>query len=434
MEHQQLGFSQKQQQKLKLSQTMRQSIMMLQLDTPDLIHYLKAQSLENPFMEVRTAFDYLTPHSIGMPQYFDYANRCENNLYDYLLEQITFMTWSINIKKVVRYLITQLEPTGYLTISNEVMMNEQHISETDAQKARKLLQQLDPPGVGASTLQECLLIQASESNSKYAALAEKIIKDSFPQLLEHHTDELQELLKLTKNEVDSSLRLIRSFYATPGELFSKSQVNYVIPELVMKVKRDKISLTLTRYGKPELLFAAESFKQFQKHQEKDIQEYLRLKKDNFLSVKAALEQRQATLVLISKQLIHHQADYLRGYSEFPRPLLLNEVAHELHINESTVSRAIHGVYMETPVGVIPLKALFARYSNGKGNKSVEELMLTIKNLVAKESKTSPLTDEDLAGQLCEHGFDVARRTVAKYRIKMGIPSTRQRRKQKNNNQ
>ena len=432
---QQFEFNQAlvQQQKLTLTQGMRQSILMLQLDALDLTDYLKEISLENPLLDVRT---HLTPPAAPGAPLADTGRQIADthqSLFDYLLEQVQLTMRDTPLRGLVVYLIQQLDPRGYLTIDDAQIQAELGIDPVTLLDAKTLLQRLDPPGIGARDLQECLYFQAEQDTEQVPDKVLDLLQDHFDDLVAHHFERLQQALSLDKAGLQACLDYIRSLSADPGLPYNHTQFEYVVPELTVTIKAGKASLHLNRRGQPELIFAQSTYDELKATGDAEVCEYLRGKRDQYQSLQYAMQRRGETLTMIGRELVRRQFAYFQDPQSPLAPLLLRDIAQALQLSESTVSRAINGKYLQTDFGVFPLKMFFSRYAPTASDgmvHSTDQVVAAIRQLVAQEDPTRPLSDAALVRQLEELGFTVARRTVAKYRQNAGIAIARERKQRR----
>lgn len=427
---QELGFqlNQSQNQTLKLSQGMRQSILMLQLDAIDLTAYLQEVALENPLIDVRTR---LSAPGIpaGTPTSDSPLKDPHASLFDYLLEQVQLTMRKTPLRALVIYLIQQLDPRGYLQSDEAAICRELQIDSVMFLDALTLLQRLDPPGVGARSLQECLYLQAEQDPDAVPEGVLDLLEDHFDDLVAHRYDAIKQALQLSSAELEACLAYIQTLSADPGLPYNHTQTEYVVPELRVTIKDGKASLRINHRGQPELIFSQETYTQLKASTDAEVRHYIRQKRDQYQSLAYAMQRRQDTLMMIGRELVHAQFAFLQDPATPLAPLLLRDIAQRLQLSESTVSRAINGKYLQTDHGVFPLKMFFSRYSPATGGqqRSTAQLIAALRKLVAQEDTAHPLSDAALAKALVAQGFTVARRTVAKYRQEAGIAAAHARR-------
>lgn len=414
-------LSQKQYQKLSLTQGMRQSILMLQSDAIDLSEYLKDISLENPLFDVHTSLD--VPFMQGTRDNQSYQLRDnDQSLFEYLLDQVQLTMRKTPLRDLVIYLVEQLDPNGYLPLTDKEILKELKVDKISLLDAKTLLQQLDPPGVGAHDLRECLFLQAQADNDS-PEYAEEILDKYFDLVEAHDWHKLMKKLEINQGTLEDNIDYIKSLSGAPGARYNGSDLQYVVPELQVKNNGGKLSLAMTRYGQPQLIFAEETYGLLSKTVDNDVKKYIKQKYDQYQTLEYNLERRIKTISMIGKVIVKKQYKFFTQESESLEPLLLRDVAQKLQLSESTVSRAINGKYIQTDFGLFPLKHFFSRRSkvaDGIKSRSVDQVKQQIKEMIEKEKK--PLSDQKISDMLAEKGSKVARRTVAKYREQLGIPT------------
>lgn len=418
-------LSQRQSQKLSLTQGMRQSILMLQSDAIDLSEYLKDISLENPLFDVHTSLD--VPFMQGTRDNQSYQLRDnDQSLFEYLLDQVQLTMRKTPLRDLVIYLVEQLDPNGYLPLTDKEILKELDVDKIMLLDAKTLLQQLDPPGVGAHDLRECLFLQA-QADSEAPEYAEEILDKYFDLVAAHDWKKLMKKLEIDQVTLDDNIDYIKSLSGAPGERYNGSDLQYVVPELQVKNNGGKLSLAVTRYGQPQLIFAEETYDLLSKTVDEDVKKYIKQKYDQYQTLEYNLERRIKTISMIGKVVVNKQYKFFTQESDSLEPLLLRDVAQKLQLSESTVSRAINGKYIQTDFGLFALKHFFSRRSKvaaGVESRSVDQVKQQIKSLIDNEDK--PLSDQKISDLLKKQGSEVARRTVAKYREQLEIPTASKR--------
>lgn len=425
------GFSlnQTQTQRLALTQGMRQAIAMLRLDALDLQEYLENISMENPLMNIKMPLmQPVASRPTGTGESYQIRDT-HGSLFAYLLDQVHLTMRKMPLRALVIYLINQLEPSGYLPLTDDQILQQVAVSPVMLMDAKTLLQRLDPPGVGAHDLQECLLLQ-TENDPDAVPAAAAILRDHFQALKDHQWTAIQKKLGLNDTEFGEAMTYIRSLSANPGLPYNHTQTSYVIPELRVTSQDGKLSLTLIRHNQPQVVFTQETYDQLKQSTDAEVQEYITDRYSQYQSVMYNIQRRTDTLMMVGRQIVRAQYAFFTGQRKTVAPLLLRDIAQKLQVSESTVSRAINDKYIETDRGVFPLKDFFSRYSGGDdtSDQSVDQMVTALKDIVAREAPLKPLSDEQIAAALSKQGYQVARRTVAKYRQENQIPSSAQRRR------
>jgi len=420
------NLNQKQVQGLTLTQGMRQSILILQSDAIDLADYLNEQSLENPLFDVHVNLD--------MPFVDNEENTSyqikddQQSLFEYLLDQVQLTMRKTPLRNLVIYLIEQLDPNGYLTLSDEEIFEEvDGVTPIMLLDAKTLLQQLDPPGVGARDLQECLYLQAEADHADKAVMS--LLSDNFELFTRHEWKKLRRCLKLSNEELQSDVNFIQSLSANPGQRYTSQNEQYVVPELQVKKNHDKLTLSVTKYGQPQLIFAEETYDRLAQSTDADVKKYIHSKYNQYKTLEYNLKRRIDTVSIIGRCIVKAQYQFFMQNTQSLEPLLIRDVAQKLQLSESTVSRTINCKYIQTDIGIFEFKQFFSRRSKATVGKdqSVDQVKTKIKNILTSEDRTCPYSDQKISEMLVNDDLKIARRTVAKYREELGFPATSRRR-------
>lgn len=385
-------------------------------------------------------------------QMFDRQTGTET-LFDALNAQLGQLSLPENVEKGARYIIGSLDNDGYLrrplpSIANELAINEGiNLSEEDINEAFGILRTLEPRGVGATDLQDCLQLQLDAlPPSPRRELALKIVSDYFPELSKHHISAIRSATRSTHEAVTNAVELIQSLNPKPGSEFASSGMRdtatTIIPDFIVEKTDGKILLTLNNYL-PELTLS-ESFVYADRQLAKAAAER-RGKNDKDLVVTRNLNEarsfienirrRQTTLFEVMTALIRLQHDYFETEDNRDiRPMTLRDLAEAAGYDVSTISRATANKYVALPHGILPLRHFFSEKfkkdsDDDKGEQvSARHIETEIKDIVDAEDSRHPLSDDAITRRLREKGYDVSRRTVNKYRERLGIKVARLRKK------
>jgi RNA polymerase sigma-54 factor len=450
-----IGFGLIQQQQLKLVMTpeLRQSITILQYSATDLMQFLREQANENPLLELEEPevmkTEELTPHkqqkssweeaesgsyvdfSLSKEDYvnpIDYYVEHHMTLQKYLDEQIQYVNLNRREEKLLHFLIGNLDENGYLEATYDILPQHMKFTLEEWEKGVHILQQLEPFGVGARSLGECLLIQLRHTEWK-DELCEKVILFHLTDLAARRYQKIAAKLKITVEEVQQMADFITGLHPKPGVLFHSQDPKFIIPDVfVERLENGQYIIQSNDKILPRIHFN----KQYEDliKQTGEAKSFLegRLNQLNWLT--KSLEQRKKTIIKVTETIIEEQKDFFETKESVLKPLTLKEVAQKINVHESTVSRATHQKYVQTPRGVFELKYFFAnRLSTSSGeNTSADRVKQLIKHLVKSEDKGKPISDQKIVQSLKDHGVEVARRTVAKYRDELGILSSTQRKR------
>ena len=357
----------------------------------------------------------------------------------------------MNILKLAFFLVGSLDSNGYLTEEMLDLLDDLAFSGgifTDEKTVEKILttvvQELEPVGVGARNLRECLLIQLKKKPLKNIARknALEIIDNHFEAFSNRHFEKLSKKSAISKEEIKKALVEIEKLNPKPGNSFQSKAVQekqFITPDFTIEIIGEELKLTLEKTNEPFLKIAKSSEKMIARYEqnaaknkaEKEALVFLQNKINTSRDFIAAVKERGDTLKKTMTAIMRAQKEYLLSGDECSiKPLILQDIASEVGLDISTISRVSRSKYASTPYGIKPLKFFFSEgVENATGEKiSVKAIKEALKNIIKNESKTVPLADEKLVEVLKKQGYAIARRTVAKYREQMNIPTAKLRRK------
>lgn len=345
---------------------------------------------------------------------------------------------------IAKFLIGSIDDSGYmrrplLDLTDDLAFTQNIYTDVETiEKVLKVVQQLDPAGVGARDLQECLLIQLQrKAQTPQTELAGLIVEKTFEKFTKKHYLKLQKKFNITENQLKGAIQEIERLNPKPGSSFSNNlrSVEHVVPDFTIKIIDGVLSLTLNARNAPELhisksysemLLGYKASKEKSKAQKEAVQ-FIKQKLDSAKWFIDAIRQRQQTLYVTMSAIMQYQKAYfLSGDEEQLRPMILKDIADETEMDISTVSRVANSKYVNTPYGTKLIKEFFSEsMTNDQGEEvSTREIKSILKTVIVEEDKKKPLTDEKLAKILKEKGYPIARRTVAKYREQLEFPVAR----------
>lgn len=424
------GQQQKQIQKLAMTQQMQQSIRILKYGSEDLHNFLSNVELENPFMIVNASHSYVTGRLDHQNEH-DIAEfaveKKAQSLYDYLMDQVKLTMRKTPIRDMVVYFISQLDQNGYLKADLEKLSKEKGIDKVLMLDALTLLQQLDPPGTGARNLQECLILQV-QYDSSAPLNAEKILKEDFEDFTNRKWSKIAKKHCISIGDVQKILDYVQTLSPAPGAIYDQSEVGYIEPDLVIEKKLDgSLEVKLTKESNPEIRFKKEYYESLKNSSDKHVLDYLKEKRHEFEKIQEDVLMRGNTLLRLGRLIVERQHDFFTESNRPLKPFLLRDAAQKLQLHESTISRAVSGKYLLYEGKVMELKEFFSRavsYARENGeNVSADEIQQKIRLIVEKEDKKNPLSDQKIVDKMKEEGLKVSRRTLAKYRERLGIPAS-----------
>ncbi|MGM9903757.1 RNA polymerase sigma-54 factor [Enterococcus sp. 10A9_DIV0425] len=434
------NFSQKQQQtqKLAMTQQLQQSIQVLQYNSEELLAFVENQALENPLVEVIEPDwqpDYQKRTTNYEGEESSYLNQIPDtnaSLFESLIEQVHLNYRDTFLRKLVFYLIEYIDLNGFLTISLKEAQQQTNATPIQMLDALTLLQQLEPAGVGARTLQECLMLQ-TERDDFAPELAYIVLEEWFDQLVDRKWKEIAQHFSVDLSEIQKIFDYIQNLSPSPGRIFDHNNGLYIIPDVKVVVKDGEVQVFSNRGNQPNVRFQEAYFTQMQKKADNETKAYLKERKQEFEWLQKTILQRGDTILRVAQVIVSHQKEFFTDEKRPIKPLTLKEVAQEINVHESTVSRAVNGKYLETEMGVFELKKFFTTRIQQTTTTHTEDLSADtakkkVKELVDQEDKSKPLSDQKLVELLKKEEIVISRRTVAKYRDLLGIPSSSKRKR------
>ncbi len=416
------SISQNTSQRLTLHTGLLTSIRFLKADASGLSRYLEEAAADNPHLVVERR-----GHSEWLPRWTDAFRRMGQgggpdeidtvagagpSLMAHVMDAIEAMGLSPREQSIAEALADALEPSGWIGRPLRDISAETRASLPETEAVLKRLQGIEPPGLFARSLAECLALQARDAGVLDATL--QAILDRLDLLAQGDFARLARSIGITEAEVAARLRVIRSFDPKPGAQFSAFAAPTREPDLVVQKGRDGWVVALNRSALPDLRLA-------------DVANPKAGQRGAARSLIKMVEGRNATLLKVAGAILKHQSAALDRGPQMLAPMTMADIAAEVDLAQSTVSRIVAGTAVDTPHGTWWLRALFSQ-AKSEGGQSAAALRERLSRLVASEDAAHPLSDAALAAVLSSPGFDVARRTVAKYRGMLGIPPAHRRRK------
>jgi RNA polymerase sigma-54 factor len=465
----------------KLSPQQIQFIKLLQLNTQDFEEKLEQELLDNPALEDTKTSDeerFEEPESddfseedylkddVDINEFLsageddggfhlneDYNNdeprespvASQNTFQEYLMEQARATFYDETDLLLAIHLINSIEEDGYLrrelrSIVNDLAFNENiATSEDHLEKLLIKIQNFDPAGIAARDLQECLLLQLYKKDygdNPAITLAETIINEQMEAFSKKHYDKIKRSLKIDDEQLKSAIQEIVKLNPKPGETgVANTKTQYIVPDFTVKNNEGVLEVSLNSRNAPDLKISAaysETLKAYDSSPTKaqslkDAVQYIKQKLDGAKWFIDSVKQRQNTLMSTMEAIVHRQKDFFaEGDETCLRPMILKDIANQVGLDISTISRVANSKYVETDFGIFPLKYFFSEgIVNDDGEEvSNREIKKILSNAIEAEEKKKPLTDEALMELLKEKGYNIARRTVAKYREQLNIPVAR----------
>lgn len=435
-----------------LSPQMQQSLHILQAPITELRQIVAAELAENPTLEEQMPTSGEEPMAVGDDDSSDladawrevYAQRATAEpwttealerrqhffdsqtrpltLREFLLEQLAHEGIDDSHRESAHFLIGSLDENGYYRGTIEEAAYPFGLTILEAEEALARVQDLDPPGVGARDLAECLLIQLRRKG-KEGGLEVRLVAEHMENLARRRIPEIARALGVSPTEVLRAAEAIKDLDPRPGRAFAPDDNPVVVPDVTVEREEDAYTVSLNQSEIPSLRIS-DDYKDMigLGDQKRDARDYLREKIRGGRFFIKCIEQRQQTILAIAREIVARQREFLEHGSLHLRPMTMAQVAEAAGVHETTVSRAVAGKYMATPQGFFEMKYFFTSgYKSDAGQTlSNESVRQAIQEIVKAEDPRQPLSDQHLVSELAERGIAVARRTVAKYREQLGI--------------
>ncbi len=347
-------------------------------------------------------------------------------LQEHLLKQLHLHSLNTICFLIAEEIIGNIDEDGYLKIDLNEISEKFATSARKAEKILKIIQRFDPAGVGARDLKECLLIQLRLRGLSDPFFRE-IIEHFLNELANHDYEKIEKSLQISEHDMQKFLHILKSLDPKPGRNYTQSFPNYAIPEIFIETDSDgNYSLRTNEKDLPRLRLNKNYLNMLKDPKtDEETKKYLRERMKSAKELIMSLDQRNKTILKIADFIIKYQKDFFSIGKAGLKPLTLRKVAENTNLDESTISRAVNGKYMETPVGILELREFFSSQVKGTSSKFIKE---RIKEITVSENPQKPLSDIKIAAILKQEGISVARRTVAKYREGLKILSTKLRRR------
>jgi RNA polymerase sigma-54 factor len=380
--------------------------------------------------------DYLDPgfkspasESIEKPSFETFLSS-PVTLSDHLQSQLSVLVLPDRVRQAANAIIGNLEESGYLTTPLEEIAVAEGLALGDMEAGLKAVQSLDPTGIGATDLRNCLLLQLEGRGSR-DSVAWRIVHDHLKLLETRQVTQLAKALGRPVEHVQTALCVIRHLDPAPGLRYSSGGARQVEPDVYISKDGDDYVITLNDDEVPQLRLNGDYKHLLGREQtpDRDTRNYIKERYASALQLIKNIEQRKQTIMRVCQSVVQRQQEFLESGIDQLKPMMIKEVAEEIGVHPSTVSRAVANKYAHTPQGVFELRYFFSEAVHGPSG-SITPLLIVkrrVKKMIDDENPADPLTDEEITARLQREGIEVTRRTVAKYREDMKIPSSHQRR-------
>lgn len=457
-----MGFGLFQEQTLKLVMTpeLRQAITILQYSTVDLISYLQEQANENPVIELqeisaavemanakaerpapeidwkelvsnRATGDYSVNKNENTYNPLDHVHKSSSTLYEHLERQLGYVKrLTPSQRKIALFLIGNLDEKGYLEISLEEASERLGVTIEEAEDVLTVIQHFDPVGVGARSLSECLLLQLQHKGLDDEKIVQ-IVTTHLEDLANHRFQRIADKLDCSIQDVQEMADLVRTLNPRPGAAYHHGETRYVIPDVTVEKVAGEYIVLVNDITAPRLTISSFYEKMLKEQKSQDeARQFIHDKLNAALWLAKSLEQRRLTLMRVTQAIVELQRDFFEHGIHYLKPMTQKEIAERVSLHESTISRATSNKYVQTPRGIFELKYFFtSALSTASGEAtSSESVKRQIKAIIEREDRKHPLSDQVIAEMLAKEGIEISRRTVAKYREEMMIPSSAKRKR------
>ena len=352
-------------------------------------------------------------------------------LHESLLDQFHYFTLEPAERAFGEYVIQNLDGHGRLqsTLPELVQMSGQSLDIEEAEAVLRMIQKLDPAGVGARDLRECLLLQI-EDEMPLSDVTRTLIANHLDDVSSNRLPAIERKTGYSMDLIKAGIERIRTLDPLPGRGFDTQVVRSVKPDLrVVRQDDDQWKVELIEEYQPSLRISPRYVRMLQQNPDAETKEFIRKKVESAKWLIESIEQRYSTLKKVAQAIIDHQSEFLEKGPEHIVPLKMQQIADQVGVHVTTVSRAVDDKYIMAPRGIFPLKRFFTGGTTNTDGEEVawENIRRKLAEVVDAEDKSSPLSDEALVKAMADHGYELARRTVTKYRKALNIPSSRQRR-------
>ncbi len=446
-----------QEQKLIMTQSMQLSIKLLQMSVMELKEYIDDEFAKNPTLEVKyeaaedgngskdkldykEMIKYLEFDSYGSHSYTAYDEDSEispftfisskKSLKEYLIEQLREQINDKEIRAIASYLIEGLDDRGYLSSSMEDLSRELQVSKESVQAALRIIQGLDPAGIGARDLKECLLLQLVRrkyTDEKLYILVENHLEN----LADNKYLQISKELNISPQEAQGLGDIIKSLEPKPARgFYTGEDTKYIIPDAIIKKLGQEYVIIMNDSVVPRLSINPIYRELISTEKDKEAVSYVKDKLDSALFLIKSIESRRSTLYKVLEKIVEKQKDFFDKGENYLKPMTLKDIASEIGVHESTVSRAIREKYVLTDRKTIKIKEIFSTgiQKSTDDDVAVVKIKNKIKGLIDHENKSKPLSDQGICDILNKMDYNISRRTVAKYREELGIKSSSKRKR------
>lgn len=432
-----------QSQKLVMTAQLKQSLSILNMSNFELEEEIRKEAEENPLLEVETKGEIdweeyiksfenknsnIKNYDLDNEITLENLARYESNLYDYIKGQLGLYPLKKEERKVSEYIVDCLDKDGYLAVEEKYILKKLSIDHKLFNKCLQNIQKLEPSGIGARNLSECLLIQLNNMVI-HDEIIESVIREDLNLIGNNKFKEISKKYNISMELCLDYINLIRELDPKPGSIFSNEKSIYIQPDVIVRKIDGEFVAYMNESGSYNLSIN-NYYKGILKNpsSDKGAKDFIKNKLNYAANLIKNIETRKSTILKIAEVIIKEQKEFFNKGKKFIKPMRMKDIAEELGYNESTISRGINSKYMLTPFGLFDFKYFFSTSIQTENEEGISSRKIKnlIKDIVDKENKLKPLSDDNICKELKSEGIVVARRTVAKYREEMNIPSSSKR--------
>lgn len=437
-----------QSQKLILTAQLKQSLAILNMSRLEVEEEIRKEAESNPLLDAEKNDEGIdwekyiknmetksikqdkndAPYSSENDINFENMVKDVNNLYESLKDELKYFKLTSEEKKICNYIIDSLDEDGYLKATDKYISNRLNINTNEFKKCLEIVQQLDPAGIGARNLSECLILQL-ERYGRSDIIIENIIINDLELIGKNKLKDITKKYKISMEKCKKAIDTIRSLDPKPGRVCSNEKCMYIQPDVIVDNiegkyyvyanERDIYNIRINNFYKNMMKNSDDS----------DAKTFIKDKLNSAANLIKNIENRKNTILSIAEAIIEEQNEFIEKGEKYIKPMKMKDIAEKLNIHESTVSRGVNGKYMLTPFGLYEFKYFFnTALETDKLSESASSISIKmdIKDIINSEDKKKPLSDDTISKMLKEKGVSVARRTIAKYREELGIASSSKR--------
>lgn len=427
-----------QQQNLSLTPQLRQSLEVLQMSVLELNQYVQEQIVDNPFLELEYPEAMWNKDDVNSKTFsrevdhdwwLNSSHFTEKSLEQILHEQLEWMHLDKKTFDLCSFIIGNLDDRGYLEVTKELLAQYKQITLEKIKEALQIVQSLEPSGIAASSLEECLLIQLDHQKEQNE-LVRKLVSHDLQDIAKGKMVQLAKRYQVEVADIRQAVEQISQLNPKPGLLYGKDKTEFVIPDVVLKKEINRYEVIVEEKSMPNFNWNPYYIDMMKQASSGEVIGYLKNKRMTARWMTHCIEQRKITLQKVAEVIFEFQKLFCDLGPSSIKPMSMKQVAGILNVHESTVSRAVSNKYVITPWGLFTLKHFFSASIQQDFGETASSIQIKekIRDMIKKEDKTDPLSDQKMMESLLAEGIRISRRTVAKYREQMNILTATQRRR------